>query len=124
MTQMLVPRRPRLARKRGVASTISSRWSNCGPPSLCASAKRSGVTAVAYLHDARPVGFSDEEIVLEFNKEFHFAKATEASKRLPFEDKINETLDKPRRLRLQMAPAAAQSRGRRPKSKKTTMTTT
>ena len=66
--------------------------------------KKIGVTAVAYLHDARPVGFSDEEIVLEFNKEFHFAKATEASKRLPFEDKINETLDKPRRLRLQMAP--------------------
>ncbi len=66
--------------------------------------KKIGITAVAYLHDARPVGFSDEEIVLEFNKEFHFAKATEASKRLPFEDKINEILDKPRRLRLQMAP--------------------
>ncbi len=68
--------------------------------------KKIGVTAVAYLHDARPVGFSDEEIVLEFNKEFHFAKATEASKRLPFEEKINETLDKPRRLRLQMAAPA------------------
>ena len=66
--------------------------------------KKIGVTAVAYLHDARPVGFSDDEIVLEFYKEFHFAKATEASKRLPFEEKINETLDKPRRLRLQMAP--------------------
>ena len=65
--------------------------------------KKIGVTAVAYLHDARPVGFSDEEIILEFYKEFHFAKATEASKRLPFEDKINETLDKPRRLRFQMA---------------------
>ena len=68
--------------------------------------KKIGVTAVAYLHDARPVGFSDDEIVLEFNKEFHFAKATEASKRLPFEEKINETLDKPRRLRLQMAAPA------------------
>ena len=68
--------------------------------------KKIGVTAVAYLHDARPVGFSDEELILEFSKEFHHAKATEASKRLPFEDKINETLDKPRRLRLQMAAPA------------------
>ncbi len=68
--------------------------------------KKIGVTAVAYLHDARPVGFSDEELILEFNKEFHFAKATEASKRLPFEEKINETLDKPRRLRFQMATPA------------------
>ena len=68
--------------------------------------KKIGVTAVAYLHDARPVGFSDEELILEFNKEFHFAKATEASKRLPFEDKINETLDRPRRLRFQMAAPA------------------
>ena len=68
--------------------------------------KKIGVTAVAYLHNAVPVGFSDDEIVLEFSKEFHFAKATEASKRLPFEEKINETLDKPRRLRLQMAAPA------------------
>ncbi len=68
--------------------------------------KKIGVTAVAYLHDARPVGFSDDELVLEFYKEFHFAKATEASKRLPFEEKINETLDKPRRLRFQMAVPA------------------
>ena len=68
--------------------------------------KKIGVTAVAYLHDARPVGFSDDELVLEFSKEFHHAKATEASKRLPFEEKINETLDHPRRLRLQMAAPA------------------
>ena len=68
--------------------------------------KKIGVTAVAYLHDARPVGFSEEELILEFSKEFHHAKATEASKRLPFEEKINETLDKPRRLRLQMAAPA------------------
>ena len=68
--------------------------------------KKIGVTAVAYLHDARPVGFSDDEIVLEFSKEFHHAKATEASKRLPFEDKINETLDKPRHLKLQLAAPA------------------
>ena len=68
--------------------------------------KKVGITAVAYLHDARPIGFSDDEIVLEFSKEFHHAKATEASKRLPFEEKINETLDKPRRLRLQMAAPA------------------
>ena len=68
--------------------------------------KKIGVTAVAYLHDARPIGFSDEEIILEFSKEFHHAKATEASKRLPFEEKINETLDKPRLLRMQMAAPA------------------
>ena len=74
--------------------------------------KKIGITAVAYLHDARPIGFSDDEIVLEFSKEFHHAKATEASKRLPFEEKINETLDKPRRLRLQMAAPRAAPRGR------------
>lgn len=68
--------------------------------------KKVGITAVAYLHNAVPVGFSDEEIILEFSKEFHHAKALEASKRLPFEEKINETLDKPRRLRLQMAAPA------------------
>jgi DNA polymerase-3 subunit gamma/tau len=65
--------------------------------------KKIGVTAVAYLHDARPIAFTDEDVVLEFHKEFHHAKATEASGRLPFEDTINEVLDKKRRLRFQLA---------------------
>ena len=65
--------------------------------------KKVGITAVAYLHDAYPVAFNEEEVVLEFKKEFHHAKATEASGRLPFEQVISETFDRPRRLRLQLA---------------------
>jgi DNA polymerase-3 subunit gamma/tau len=63
-----------------------------------------GVTSVAYLHDAYPVGFTDEEVILEFGKQFHHAKASEAMGRLPFEKVISEVLDHPRRLRLQLRP--------------------
>ncbi len=68
--------------------------------------KKIGVTAVAYLHDARPVGFTNDEVILEFVKEFHHAKACDASERLGFEKIVNETLDKPRRLKLQLAAPA------------------
>jgi hypothetical protein len=68
--------------------------------------KKIGVTAVAYLHDARPVGFNDDDVVLEFVKEFHHAKACDAAERLGFEKVVNETLDKPRRLKLQLAAPA------------------
>ncbi len=68
--------------------------------------KKIGVTAVAYLHDARPVGFTADDVVLEFVKEFHHAKACDASDRLGFEKIVNETLDKPRRLKLQLAAPA------------------
>ncbi len=61
--------------------------------------KKLGTTIVAYMHVARPLSMSDDEIILEFSKEFHYDKALDAMKRLPFEEKINEVLDKPRRLR-------------------------
>ena len=96
------PMKPKKGRRIHDFESLVELW----PAVLMRIRKKIGITAVAYLHDARPVGFSDDEIVLEFSKEFHHAKALEASKRLPFEDKINETLDKPRRLRLQMAAPA------------------
>ncbi len=68
--------------------------------------KKIGVTAVAYLHDARPVGFTGDDVILEFVKEFHHAKACDAAERLGFEKIVNETLDKPRRLKLQLAAPA------------------
>ena len=98
----VAPAKPKKGRRIDDFDSLVELW----PAVLMRIRKKIGVTAVAYLHDARPVGFSDEEIVLEFTKEFHHAKATEASKRLPFEDKINETLDKPRRLKLQLAAPA------------------
>jgi hypothetical protein len=74
-------------------------------PAVLARVKRKiGVTAVAYLHDASPVGLDDKEAVLEFKKEFHYEKACEALKRLPFEQVLNECMATPHRLRLQLAP--------------------
>ena len=98
---------PRLKKKKGRRIDDFDSLIELWPAVLNRIRKKIGVTAVAYLHDARPIGFSDDEIVLEFSKEFHHAKATEASKRLPFEAKINETLDKPRRLKLQLAAPIA-----------------
>ncbi len=68
--------------------------------------KKIGVTAVAYLHDAQPVGFTNDEVILEFVKEFHHAKACDAAERLGFEKIVNETLDKPRKLQLRLAAPA------------------
>ena len=69
--------------------------------------KKLGTTIVAYLHDARPLALSDDDITFEFSKEFHHAKALDAMKRLPFEEKVNEVLDKPRRLRFVLAAPKA-----------------
>lgn len=60
--------------------------------------RKIGVTAVAYLHDAVPVTLTEDEAVLEFKKKFHYEKACEAAKRLPFEQILNECLASPRRL--------------------------
>lgn len=65
--------------------------------------KKIGVSAVAYLHDALPVGLTPEEAILEFQKEFHYAKACEAAGRLPFEQVLNECMDSPRRLKFKLA---------------------
>jgi DNA polymerase-3 subunit gamma/tau len=71
--------------------------------------KKIGITSVAYLHDALPVALDDNDAVLEFKKEFHYAKACDAAKRLPFEQVLNECMAKPRRLVFRLAepkPAA------------------
>ena len=65
--------------------------------------KKIGITAVAYLHDARPISLTDEDAVLEFSKEFFYSKACDAAKRLPFEQVLNECLATPRRLVFRLA---------------------
>ncbi|MBV9864757.1 MAG: hypothetical protein JO316_05375 [Abitibacteriaceae bacterium] len=66
--------------------------------------RKFGVSAVAYLHDAWPVAFDEEEVVLEFHKELWFKMAVEAAKRLPYEQVLNECLASPHRLRFQLSP--------------------
>ncbi|RYX83252.1 DNA polymerase III subunit gamma/tau [bacterium] len=61
------------------------------------------IPAASYLVDATPLEFTNEQVVLQFSKEFHHAKATDALGRMPFEDVINTTLDKPRRLKFVLA---------------------
>lgn len=65
--------------------------------------KKISIPAVSYLADAQPIDFTPEAVVLQFSKEFHHAKATDALGRMPFEDVINTTLDKPRRLKFVLA---------------------
>lgn len=65
--------------------------------------KKYGVTIVAYLNDAQPVEFTETEAVLEFHKEFHYEKACEAARRLPFEQDLNQVLAEQRRLRFRLA---------------------
>ncbi|MDF2440531.1 MAG: polymerase subunit gamma/tau [Abditibacteriota bacterium] len=65
--------------------------------------KKLGVTAVAWLHDASPVDFDDKNAVIEFGKEFHYEKACDAAKRLPFEQVVNECLATPHILKFRLA---------------------
>lgn len=65
--------------------------------------RRIGVTAVAYLHDAYPYSLTATKATLEFQKEFHYAKACEEAKRHPFEQVLNECLDVPRQLEFRLA---------------------
>jgi hypothetical protein len=58
-----------------------------------------GNTIVAYLHNASPLGVDEDNVILAFTKSFHHTKALDAMKRLPFEEKLNDLLDKPRRLK-------------------------
>lgn len=64
--------------------------------------RRIGMVAVAYLHDAYPYALTPTTAVLEFQKEFHYAKACEEAKRHPFEQVLNECLDMPRRLEFRL----------------------
>ncbi|MBV9865698.1 MAG: hypothetical protein JO316_10130 [Abitibacteriaceae bacterium] len=65
--------------------------------------KRLGSKALAYIYYANPVAFDEEEVVLQFAKKFHLKMAVEASKRLPFEQVVNECLASPHRLRFQFS---------------------
>jgi len=98
------PASPGTAPKKGRRIATYEDLLELWPALLMRIRKKIGVTAVAYLHDARPIAFTDVDVVLEFQREFHHAKATEASGRLPFEAVVNEVLDHPRRLRFQLAP--------------------
>lgn len=71
--------------------------------------KKIGITSVAYLHDALPVALDENDAVLEFKKEFHYAKACDAAKRLPFEQVLNECMAKPHRLVFRLAEAKPQA---------------
>ena len=71
--------------------------------------KKIGITSVAYLHDALPVALDENDAVLEFKKEFHYAKACDAAKRLPFEQVLNECMAKPRRLVFRLAEPKPQA---------------
>jgi DNA polymerase III gamma/tau subunit len=70
--------------------------------------KKISIPAVAYLHDAMPVELNETAAVLEFQKQFHYEKACEAAKQLPFEKVINECMAAPHQLIFQLAePKAA-----------------
>ena len=60
--------------------------------------RKIGVTAAAYLHDAKPVFFNNTYAVLEFDREFRCKIAQEAAQRLPFEQIFNECFSSPRTL--------------------------
>lgn len=70
--------------------------------------KKISIPAVAYLHDAMPVELNETAAVLEFQKQFHYEKACEAAKQLPFEKVINECMAAPHQLVFRLAePKAA-----------------
>lgn len=70
--------------------------------------KKISIPAVAYLHDAMPVELNETAAVLEFQKQFHYEKACEAAKQLPFEKVINECMAAPHQLIFRLAePKAA-----------------
>lgn len=70
--------------------------------------KKISIPAVAYLHDAMPVELNETAAILEFQKQFHYEKACEAAKQLPFEKVINECMAAPHQLVFRLAePKAA-----------------
>jgi len=73
------------------------------PAVLVRVGKKISIPAVAYLANAQPLEITPDTLVLQFSKEFHYAKATDALGRMPFEEVINTTLDKPRHLKFVLA---------------------
>lgn len=68
------------------------------PAVLVRMKKKIGITSVAYLQDALPIEVNDSDFVLQFKKEFHYAKACDAAKRLPFEQVLHQCTALPLRL--------------------------
>jgi DNA polymerase-3 subunit gamma/tau len=98
-----VPPRPPSTPKRGRRIHNLEEFQELWPAVLTRIKKKIGVTAVAYLHDAHAVELSEKDAVIEFTKEFHFEKACEAAKRLPFEQVLNECLATPHALKFRLA---------------------
>ena len=93
---------PQTAKKAGRRINNLAEFQELWPFVLARLKKKIGPTAVAYLHDAQPVALDEREAVLEFKKEFHYEKACEASKRLPFEKVINECMATPHLLKMRI----------------------
>ena len=75
------------------------------PAVLVRMKKEFGLAKMAFLYDARPVGLNESDAVIEFQKEFHFAKACEATRQITFEQVLDKCLATPHRLRFQLAQA-------------------
>lgn len=97
------PAGPAVPAKKGRRIHNMDEFHELWPAVLVRVKKKIGITAVAYLHDAHPVALDEHEAVLEFKKEFHFAKAQDAAKRLNFEQVFNECMASPRRLVFRLA---------------------
>lgn len=93
---------PQAAKKAGRRIHDLAEFQELWPFVLARLKKKIGPTAIAYLHDAQPVALDEREAVLEFKKEFHYEKACEASKRLPFEKVINECMATPHLLKMRI----------------------
>lgn len=80
------------------------------PAVLVRMRRQIGSTGMVVLHDAYPVALTETDAVLEFSKEFPYRRACEAMRDHPYEQLLNECLDKSRRLRLQLAKTADTAR--------------
>jgi hypothetical protein len=94
---------PAPSRQRGRRIHTMEEFVELWPAVLARVRKKIGVTAVAYLHDALPVELTETDAVLQFKKEFHYEKAREAAKRLPFEQVLNECMAAPHLLKFRLA---------------------
>jgi len=104
------PAKPRASGKPGKGRRIHdlNEFLELWPYVLLRIRKKISIPAVAYLHDAIPVELNDKAAILEFQKQFHYEKACEAAKNLPFENVINECMAAPHQLVFRLAePKAA-----------------
>ena len=90
-------------RKKGRRIHDLEEFTELWPAILMRVKRKIGVTAVAYLHDGLPAALDDKEAIVEFQKEFHYEKACEAARRLPFEQVLNECMATPHRLKFRLA---------------------